>query len=360
MSRMTVRAILLEAWSDVVTGTARTTLFAAALAAVVVTAILTDVLAVRLLAADADRFRSSGATVLTVQAEGRIDGHRCENLGRIPGVRASGAVRETDSRLTSPALRGAPIPVSEVTSGFPRLLSNDVDHSGGVVLSNDAADVFGVRPGGVAEAVEGRVRVAGRYDYPDDGRRPGYGYRALVTADARHSFDECWVDAWPQIPNLRSLLLFTVRSDTGADDVRPLLGQLNSSHGERFDGRERFEARVSRFAPAIAGIVAFGLATAAIRFRRIQLASALHARVPRRDLLAVQMLEASSWIVPAVCVGLALTALLAAGSAPGDRLTVAIIGSRILAVAGLGALGGTAAGVLFTREKHLFRYFKDR
>jgi hypothetical protein len=357
---MTVRALLAEAWRNVVTGTTRTVVLATLLTLVVVSAVVGDALSIRQLVRDAERFQRSGGSVLTVQAEGQIDGGRCEALGELAGVRAAGAVRATDIKLTPSVLPDAPIPVSAVTPHFPQLLTDDVDAAGGVVLSAEAADALRLTPGDRFDALTGTPRVAGRYDYPDDGRRPGYGYHALVVAGTDAPFDECWVDAWPQIPNLRSMVLFTVRGDGGAEEVQPILGQLNSSPGTTFDGHQRYTDRVTRHLPLLAGALAFLLGSGALRLRRVQLASALHCRLRRRDLVAMQLLEAASWVLPAAIVGTATVLVLAAGDAGGDARTLVAVGlgGPVLAVAG--AVLGTLAGTAMTCERQLFRYFKDR
>ncbi|NUU05334.1 hypothetical protein [Leifsonia sp. C5G2] len=356
---MTVRALFYEAYRNVGTGTTRTVLLAMLLGSVVVAAIFVDGLTIRQIIAEADRFQRSAASVLTVDAPGRIDGARCEALGRIPGVRASGAVRATDDKLTSVVLPDAPIPVSEVTPHFPRLLTGDLDPGEGVVLSDEAADLLHLGTGASFDAVEGTARIAGHYAYPDDGRRPGFGYRALIVTAANTLFDECWVDAWPQIPNLRSLLFSTVSGDGSADGDGPELAQLNSSLGVSFDGHARFEARITRHLPLLVGIVSCAVGLGALRLRRIQLASSLHCRMCKRDLIAVQLLEAASWIVPAACVG-ACVALILAAAEGRDFAAVAAAELRFPVTAALGGLAGTVLGAAMSRERDLFRYFKDR
>ncbi len=165
----------------------------------------------------------------------------------------------------------------------------------------------------------GEAKVSGVYANPDDGRRPGLGYAALVVTPDNEPFDECWLDAWPQRPELAQLLLTTVIPNNDAPDELPTIGQFNTTLGAEFDGAARFEQRLTRFAPALSAILAASIAVLAIRLRRIELASARHSGVRGRDLLAITLLESAAWIVPILILSAATAACFAWQAAPGDR-----------------------------------------
>ncbi|NQX16995.1 hypothetical protein [Rathayibacter sp. VKM Ac-2857] len=94
--------------------------------------------------------------------------------------------------------------------------------------------------------------------------------------------------------------------------------------------------------------------------RRVELASALHSCVHRIELLAVLLLESLAWLVPVGSAGLFVALVLWSTGPPGDAAATLIQGLRTPAVALLSAATGVLLGVLTTREKHLFRYFKNR
>jgi len=357
---MTLAAIWREVWRDVVSGTSRTLTFALILAAVVLGLGATDIVTVRALTAAAERFQAAGASIITLDAPGRIDPAACSALASVSGVRAAGAIRAGTESLTPLALPSSTIPVIEVTPSLPEVLRTQIG-SAGVILSEQAAQTLTVRPGSELQTSETTATVAGVYGYPEDGRRPGLGFAALVPTTDGEAFDECWVDIWPTSPQTPALLQTTLLpDDETAAGQNPTLTQLNTTLGTAFDGRSRFDVRVTRLAPwGVLGI-GVGLGYLSVRLRRVPLASALHAGTTRQDLGAVVMLETLSWALPATL--LAAVAIVVATKLGGDldaRHTV-VLGSRT-AVAGMaGPLLGSTFGYALTRERHLFRYFKDR
>ena len=355
---MRLRAILREVWRNVTTGTTRSVLLTSVLGAVCLVLLGADLLAVRSIENAGAAFREAGGSTMTIVASGRVDGARCEALGRISGVRAAGALALPQEKVTASSLPGAPLPAGYATDGFLSVVHADVDRGGGIVLSQDAASTLGRARGGVLETTDGSTRVAGTFPYPVDGRRSGLGYLAVLPGGDRAVFDECWVDAWPQDERLRTLLFTTLSpaADESTDD--PVVGQLNASLGATFDGHARFADRITRFSGVVAGVFALLLAFVAVRARRVELAAALHDGVRAPDLWSMALLEATSWVVPPLVVCLAM-ALLVLG-ADGDLLLAAVLGARVAIPAGLGALLGTMVGLAATRERHLFLYSKDR
>lgn len=358
---MRLSALVREACRDVATGTTRFALFSTVLGVVICGLVCLDSLVIGRLIGAADTFRGSGGATLILTAEGRVDGESCERMADIPGVHAAGALRESSRRLTLSTLPGAPVPEYEVTSGFPRLLSATGGHRAGLVVSLDLARSLGVAPGDDVATSSGSVPIAATYPYPADGRRPGFAYAALSITAGREAFDECWVEAWPQITNLRAVLFTTLRPDSSDDHSdRPTLTQLNSALGREYPGGESFASRVTRGAVPLTFIVACLLGYVSIRMRRLQLASALHSGVRKRDLACLALLETVAWAIIATTTGIgaiaALTRLVPA--ADSVSLFVAELGVPLAGFAGAvaGALWATAA----TREGQLFRYVRER
>lgn len=358
---MRLSAVIREAARNILSGTIRLGLLAIALIIASGGLAAADLTAVRGLEDQARTFQQVGASVLTLSAPGRIDGTACEALRGLSGVRAAGAIRESTQQVRALALPGAPLQAKDVTVGFPALLTREPAPQSGAVIVREAADQLGVSPGGSIPTTSGELRVGATFDYPDDGRRTGLGYAALLPTVADGPFDECWADAWPAIPSLPALLMTAVTPSTGArDEPSPSLGQLSTRLGAAFDGPREFASRITALAPAVAAALGLILGVVAIRLRRIQLASALHSRVRRADLQAQVTLEALAWCLPTVAVGVALAGVAVATGDPLDHATNAVLALRSPIAGAAGALVGTIIGLALTRERHLFHYFKDR
>jgi hypothetical protein len=342
---VTWRAILREALRNVTSGTARVGILAAAFALAVLAPMLADQFAVRQLIADAAQYRDSGASVLIIQAVGKIDGRACERLAALPEVRAPGATRGVDP-IAAVVLPSAPIPAYAVTAGYPAVLHAALAGTAGIVLSAPAAADLGVGPGGTIGTTTGPAAIAGVYASPDDGRRPGLGYAALIVTAERKLFDECWLDAWPQRPELAQLLLTTVAPTNDTPSELPTIGQFNTTLGAEFDGAVRFEQRLTRLAPVVTATLAATLAVLAIRLRRIELASARHSGVRTHDLLAITLLECAAWLMPVLIVAAAIVACLGWQAQPGDRAAGVALAAGACLAGAVAATLGTILAVL--------------
>lgn len=355
---MRAAAILREAWRDIVTGTTRIATFALAFGVLVTGVAAADQLTVRRLVDEADQYRASGASIVTITAEGRVRGEACEALGRLPGVRAAGALRQEDDGLRLSALPQSPLTLYTVTPHLPDVLSAASDGNG-LVLSANAASAAGRGAGDPVDTAEGASRIAGVYDYPEDGRRVGFGYAALDVSTTSELYDECWVDAWPLHERIDALLLTAVQPGADADaDVQ--LSRVNSTLGTTFDGAAAFSGRLTADAWLVALCGSLVIGYVSVRVRRVALASALHTRVPRRSLAAILALETCSWVVPVALVAMSATVVFAATGPSADRGTTVLLTLRVLAPSVAAAAVGAVTAFVATRERHLFRYVKDR
>lgn len=358
--KVRLSALVREAIRNITSGTTRFALFGVVLSALTAGLILADFFVVVQQLDSAKAFRASGASTVTLAAKGQIDGTACHELSRISGVRAAGAVRQSSQKITPTLLSMAPLPEFEVTERFPSILSAAPEQGAGLILSREVATALGAGPGDVLNTAEGSFPVKATYDYPADGRRPGFGYAALSVAHDRRPFDECWVDAWPQITNLRALMFLTLEPGESDPDNRPTISQLNSSQGETFRGHELFSSRVTRGAMPLAFALSVAVGFVSTRMRRLQLASALHAGVLKRDLVFLVTIETAAWALSATVIGLGMAAV-SARLVPQSDSEALLAGQIPIALIGLfGAVTGALAAGLLAREKHLFRYFKGR
>jgi len=348
-------AIARELWAGVLSGTAR--IVTLTVLATIVSAGLSaaDIVLTRRLIADAEAFQQAGAATLTLSAEGQVDASACKALAQVEGVRASGAIRRRALPVVASALPGAPLTAFETTPGFAAVLGSP---GTGVVVPDEVADVLGLSEGDRIPTTEGVVEVGGTYPYPDDGRRPGFGWAALIETADTSPFDECWVLAWPQSDAMGSLLLGVLLP--GADSERPELGQLNGALGARFDGMALFDGRLTAWAPSLAAALVGVLAFVSVRGRRLSIASDLHAGARRRDIATVMVVEGTTWLTAALILTMGSTAILAAPEALADRGALLVQGARVALASSAAGVAGIVAAVWSVRESHLVRYFKDR
>jgi len=354
---MTPRWVVDEAWRDVTSGTTHAVRYGLALLALVVLLVGADLAAVRDLGDRARAFQAAGAATVTVTAPGAVDGAACDALAEVPGVRASGALRAVDVAVVAIALPGAPLAAYDVTPGLADVLHARGERGAGVLLPDEAARTLGRVAGDELATTSGPAHVRATYAWPDDGRRRGFAHAVLVPTPATTAFDECWVDAWPLTDDTWSLAQLAVDRTT-SPDVSAELGRVNTTLGTTFDGATLFDARLTRHAGLVALVVGAVLGAISVRARRLELASAQHAGVRRRDQHVQLFLESLAWTVPPVLVTAALVVPACHGRP--DEATAYVLAARTGLAAALGALLAVQAATALVREDHLFTYFRNR
>ncbi|MDR0284261.1 MAG: hypothetical protein LBI33_05135 [Propionibacteriaceae bacterium] len=303
-------------------------------------------------------FHDSGGATVVLSAAGSVDGHQCDDLARIDGVEAAGAIRVSDDRVDVPQTPYSPLPLSEVSSGFATLLTFRGGGTGGTLMASTAlADQY-VTANHLATLGHGDLPVSGVYEWPKDGRADGLGYTLIAETPSDHPFDQCWMTVWP--PNNQTTDLITLSLVPGTPPGSAVVTQLNPARGSTLDPPQLYANRPTKWLPvagtALIGIVAF----AAIRLRRLELASALHCGVPRVGLLLQTQIETAWWTVTGTClVGGALVILGVLLDEP-DPGAYALAAGWPLGLALLTASLGTGLGTLATRERSLMRYFRNR
>lgn len=348
-----------EAARNLLSGTTHALRHAVALGVVLAALATAEVLAVDAILSRAAAYRDSGGSVLTLEAVGQVDGSACDALGDAPGVRAAGALRAEPEPLVASALPRGPVAAYAVTGGLLDVLQAERTAEPGVVLSRTAADGLGVDVGAPLATTTGTTAVHGVFDWPDDGRRSGFGYAALVPTRATGTYDQCWVDAWPAPPNLPTLVrTVLLRSTDGTAPV--VVSRLNTSLGAASDGHELYAARVTRHA-GVAGVgVGLVLGLVSVRTRRLELASARHVGTGAAAQHVQVLLECTVWVLAAAALASGPVAVAVAAGTGGDRGSLLAGALHVAIPGGVSALLGAQCGVLATREHQLFRYFKDR
>lgn len=354
---MRVPAVLTEAWLNIASGTTRATLLAIIAGLVLAGLATADIRTIVGLSNDATLFRDSGASIYLVTAAGKIDGARCEALGTIPGVEGAGATRQSATEVQFLTAPRAGITTVDATVGLARVLGIDERQPAGIWLSVDASATLGASTGTVLPTSGGTVPVAATYGYGQDASVRTLAHAAVTPVPPAGAFDACWVKMWPYSETTQNLITSAFVGGLG-DDMKS--SQLNSKLGATFDGPDLFAGRATALVPFVA--VGFGLVLGfvSLRLRRLEIAGALHARVPKRALLAQTMLETAVVAVVAIIVALPLTYFAAAYDNPEPLWSAWASGLRILAVGAISLILGGLVSALLTSEKRLFRYFKDR
>ncbi|MDR2453166.1 MAG: hypothetical protein LBD51_01135 [Bifidobacteriaceae bacterium] len=349
-----------EAWRDVVSGTTRCAVWAGPAALVMAACAAFDMVQIDSLVRQAAEFEEAGASVRIIQTQRLVDGPACAAIGQQPFLEG-GALREEPAKTAAAVLPSSPMATYSVTEGLLALVPVISDSGGaGVFVSLDAAEALGVGAGGSFQSTSGEVRVRGIFDWPQDGRRRGFGYAVLEPAAAEGAFDECWARMAPAGEDLSGLLAATLLPHDVEARKSVALSQLNSTLGERFDGAARLAERTSRWTwlVALAGCGILGFAS--VRSRKLELASDLHAGVGKLALIGLMALEAGWWAAVSVALAGAASGIvigLGSGLAVGATATAALL---VLGQGLVGALMGAVAGAASIREAALFRYAKSR
>ncbi len=145
-----------------------------------------------------------------------------------------------------------------------------------------------------------------------------------------------------------------------ADASNIAIGQLNSTLGAAFDGPKLFQERMTAWATIVAVVAGASLGFLAVRLRRLELASARHAGVSTRAEVTQIGIETIFWAATAILVSLAGLLLVDRATQIPNSVDVDAISARSIFAGGVAAVIGSVVGAWTTRERHLFRYFKDR
>lgn len=357
--QMRTSSVASEAWRNLASGTSRPLLLALLAALLLGGLAAADIRTIVGFSAQAVAFREAGAAVRVLSAPAAISGQRCDALRQLPGVLGSGATRLATAQaevLTAPR---AGIPTIEATPGLRDVLGVASGASSGVWLSDAAAESLGAWPGTTLPTSRGPARVAAQYSYPPDASDRSLAYAIVAPIPATGYFDSCWVLVWPPSVALDPLIRGTYAGDP-ADQSAATLVQLNTRLGATLDGPELLASRATSHAPTLAAAIGLLLGAGAIRLRRLELAGALHARVPKVALLTQIWFELTAVAAAAALLALPAAYWLASHGNPDPPWPAWFAGLRVI---GAGTLSTTIGGLVATAstsENRLFRYFKER
>ena len=345
MNHTTMKAtsVISEAWRSITSGAARLAPAVLALALTAAGMGVMDIAAGSTILDQASAYRQSGADILVLNAPDGIDAASCEHLAALPDTTT---------------------PLYQITPGLDKLLNAKQDpNTTGLIASQQVAETLGASTGGTIGLADGRTaRVKGIYQYPDDGRTPGYAYALMEETPATGTFDACWAKTWPQTDRTRNALwsALTPNAKTTGDDA-PTLGQLNTTKGDDFDGQTLYRQRSTRILPACGALIALAIGYLLIRGRRLEIASALHCGVPKPALATQIIIETGITILLATAISLPIdmtTARLLIDTT--DRTAITLNAIQTTITTNTAYLLAATITALHIKERHLFTYFKER
>ncbi|MCL2787852.1 MAG: hypothetical protein FWD59_05065 [Micrococcales bacterium] len=319
-------------------------------------------------AKDAARWVEVGAAVRIIDFPNLVDGAQCEALTSLDGVVAAGAVRSGNERRLA-AMPSRSFETFEVTPAMAEVLNlrtPEVAEGLGVWLASDLAEALAAKPGRTmtVRALHVPATVAGVFDFPaDDGRNPALAYSLIEPVAATGVFDACWITAWPErleTDVLARLVANPAPIDESGQRPIPQVGQLNASLGISFDAHGRLARLPTSSLIAAAGLFGLVLGIGLIRLRRLELASALHAGVPKSALGIQTAAETLTWVIAASVLLIPVLWFASTNDNPDSPWPAMFPATQTVAIAGIAVLLGTIGATLATREKHLFRLFKNR
>lgn len=355
---MKLSSIVGEAWRNLSSGTTRALLLALLFSGSIGALAASDVSAILSIHARATQFRDSGAATRIIAAEDAvIDPKSCDDLAKYDAVEASGGLTEaTPVSLT--ALPGSKLTAYRVTPGFASVLNVNHTASTGVWVSDQLASNLKVAVGDTLETSTGPMQIAGTFSWASDGRDLRIGSALLIPDKSSAAVTECWATTWP-ISASSDDSLFAAAKVTAGVSKSPILTQANRSFGLMIDPNAEFHHRLTRIAPGIAGLLGLIIGYSAIAARRLQFAGAMHAGATRPDVVATGLIETAIWSLAGGL--LAVAAVVGYVVASSAELAPLLVTSLKVVLAGVGsAIMGATISLLLIRERHLFRYFKDR
>lgn len=294
---------------------------------------------------------------------GDVDGGSCDRLADAFGGGATAGAMRAGSRIVMRATPGKDVSTYEVTAGMLRLVvagTGAKADASGVWVSSDVARDFGLARGGMLRTTTGSVKVAGVFDWPNDGRDTRFAYAVLVPVAAGSGvFTECWVKQWPQSEQVDGLLYSTLRV-SGKGGGNAGVTQVNKGFDTHYDAQASYMSRPTRWLPWIALAAGMFVGVAAVRRRRLEYAGALHSGQGKGALLLGIAIETGVWSGLAALCSCALLTAYCARMVSSDSTAVLMGAVRSpLAMAVGVVVAGVAAGATI-RQSQLFRFFKKR
>jgi len=347
-----------EVWRNIATGTCLAGLLALGMAIMGAVVTAADTMTIDTILIQVREFRASGGDILKVAAEGQIDPLACDGISQSSTVEASGAFSPA-AAMTVLAMPLTPLNAYSATPGFSAVLGIEDRFGAGVWMDEALANRIGIVPGEQMDTVNGPMRLAGTYRWPEDGRDARLGFSVVIPDASSRVFDECWMKEWPIAEGNEGLLRSTALVTPEELVELPIL-PVNLASGSSLDAHVLFEGRTTRYAGIVTYTVSALIGFISIRRRRLEYADALHTGQSRFAQMTVALIETLVWAVAGTGAGLAFVASLIRFVHISESPPVLLLQIRVLILSVLGALSGAAVGLMSIRRNSIYRYFKQR
>lgn len=293
---------------------------------------------------------------------GTVDGDACDRLTDTDDgtMSASSGAMRSGRQIVLLATPGKDISSYDVTPGMIRLIAGNAKADvSGVWVPRDLAKDFGLAVGSVLQAREGATRVAGVFDWPNDGRDTRFAYAFIVPVSASAStFNECWVKQWPASGQTESLLYSTLVAGSGSSNVG--VTQVNKSFDSHYDARSSYLTRPTRWMPYLGLAIGVLIGVFGVRRRRLEYAGALHSGQSKGAQLLGIGVETVAWAGLAALSSCALLTAYAVRMSQSDWMAVLAAAVRTPLAVFSGVMVASLFAGLLIRESQLFRFFKKR
>lgn len=226
-------------------------------------------------------------------------------------------------------------------------------------MPRDVAKDFGLAVGSALRTREGTTRVAGVFDWPNDGRDTRFAYAFIVPVSASAStFDECWVKQWPVDGRTENLLYATLVAGSGSSNAG--VTQVNKGFDAHYDARASYVNRSTRWMPWVGLAIGVLVGVFGVRRRRLEYAGALHSGQSKGAQLLGIGVETGVWAGLATFASCALLLAYAVRMSRPDWAAVLAAAVRTPLAVFAGVMVASLFAGLLIRESQLFRFFKKR
>jgi hypothetical protein len=272
-------------------------------------------------------------------------------------IQAAGAIREIDPIEIHQAPR-VPLTAYEVSVGLSPVIGiNDADPIG-VWIEAGLAQALMINQGDILSTSFGNMPIAHVFTWPNDGRDARFSFAVLLPVVSNAVFDECWIKSWPVVDDNDQLLRSTVMVSSSMASGQ--VTQLNKNLGITLDANRLFHERVTRHCLWAAPIAMLVIGFVAPWLRRLEYATALHARQARSALLLGMEIETLIWASTGALVTLVVDMAGIRAMRLAQAWPVWLSCVQVVIWSLLGVVTGALIGTSLIKEKHMFRYFKIR
>ncbi|RSX56147.1 hypothetical protein D2E26_0710 [Bifidobacterium dolichotidis] len=215
---------------------------------------------------------------------GTVDGVTCDQLSKLhhSTIQQSGALSAKADLIEMKATPGSQVQSFTVSPGMIELVASASGKGGdqtvdtsGTWASQSVAEEFGLTTGSIIQTTQGEERIAGIYDWPNDGRDTKLGFALLMPHPAsQNDYGECWARQWPHSDRTSELLYSTI-ADADPQNPSGIL-PVNRTLSSNYDANNSYLKRDTAFMPVIALAIGCFIGVVAVRSRRLEYAGALH------------------------------------------------------------------------------------